>query len=147
MKNTSLVLLSLIFVLTACASSNMMASSALRNNEIKLSNYDYVAIYDSAAASFMELELEELFESHGLKVIGENTAAKYKAGKVLGVRYTEDSIRNGYGNPIGSSFTVSLEDYKTDKTLLTISGQQQYLDRSAAWQQVSQKLNEALTAY
>jgi hypothetical protein len=140
------LLLLLIFI-TGCSSSSMMASSALKNNEISLSNYKYVTIYDSKEASFMELELENLMESNGLKVIGKGDAKKYRKGTVLGTRYTEDHIRNGYGNPIGTTFTISLEDFSSDKTLLTVNAQQQYMGREAAWKEVSQKLDSALKMY
>ncbi len=133
--------------MTACASSDMMASSALKNNEIKLSNYQYAAIYDSPEVSFMELELENLMESNGLKVIGEAEAKQYPKGSVLGTRYMEDHIRNGYGNAIGTVFTISLEDFSTDKTLLTVNAKQQYMGRQEAWKQVSTKLDEALKLY
>ena len=144
-KNFSLLLI--LLFMTACSSSRMMVSSALKSNEINLSDYKYAVIYDSKKASFMELELESLIESNGFKVIGEREGKKYKKGIVVGTRYTEEHIRNGYGNIIGTLFTISLEDFASDKTLLTISAQQTYLNRSAAWKEVSQKLDSALKIY
>lgn len=143
----SLLLLVPLLLVSACASSNMMASSALRNGEINLSDYKYAAIYDSETASFMELELENLMEQNGLKVIGESSAKKYKKGSVLGVKYVEDQVKNGYGNAVGTTFTISLEDFTTDKTLLTINGQETYMGRDAAWKEVSKQLNSALSTH
>ena len=141
-KSFSLSLV-LLFV-TACASSSMMASSALKSNEINLSDYKYAVIYNSAKISFMELELESLMEAHGFKVIGKKDGKKYEKGMVIGTRYTEKNIKSIYGNTIGTTFTISLEDFTSKKTLLTINAEQTHLNRNAVWKQVSQKLSSAL---
>ena len=141
------VLVIAVLLLSGCASSSMMTSSALKSNEIRLSDYKFAVIYDSKGASFMELELEELMEANGLKVIGSADGKKYKKGVVIGTRYTEDTIQDIYGGITGTILTITLEDYISDKTLLTVRGQQSYLNRKVAWKQVSEKLQKAMDQY
>ena len=126
--------------IVGCSSSRIMLSSAIERGEVKLSSYKYVVVYDSAEASHMELELEQLLEHNGLRVIGEDDVQN--PSLTLGARYQEKAIYNGYGNMIKIELTVLLEDMDTDKTLLTASGNAG--SRNSAWKAVARKLNEAL---
>jgi hypothetical protein len=143
----AVVLTVALLSLSACVSSNMMASSALKSGEIRLSKYKYAVITQSRTASFIELELESLLESNGLEVIGSADGKKYGRGTVILARYAEEHQRDGYGSVVGTTITVTLEDMATDKTLLTVNGRQSYLRRDAAWKQVSEELAAALKSY
>jgi len=144
---TKLTIMLMFFLIFApgCTNSRLMQSSALDSGEIVLRNYKYVTIYDSLAASFIELELEDLFESVGFSVIGENDADKRSGSSILGVRYVEDLARNAYGNVISYNMTVLLEDYASDRTLLTATASST-ASRSSAWKAVKKELATALAA-
>ena len=120
-----------------------MKSSALESGEVRLADYESVVIYDSATALFIELELERLLEDQGLRVVGEKEAPELREGGVLAVRYMETPRLNAYGNRIGNTLTVLLEDFTTGRTLLTASGTATYASRDAAWQEVSHQLKLA----
>jgi hypothetical protein len=117
-----------------------MRSSALESGEVRLSQYEYVVIYEAEKASFIELQLEQLMEDQGFKVVGQNDAQTMSDAKILGTRYTEEPIVNGYGNRIGTILTVLLEDFVTDRTLLTARGQVRMGPPEEAWNKVSSQL-------
>ncbi len=103
--------------LTGCVTTNTMVSSSIDRNEIRLENYKNVFIYPSERASFVELELERLFDAVGLKVIGINECSNFPASSVLGTRYTEEPVLNGYGDRVGEELTIQLVDHSSGKTL------------------------------
>jgi len=146
MKNVALsvVVFMLSAALFSCTSSRMMQSSALEDGSLSLSDYEYVTIYDSETASFIELELETLFETLGLDVVGEKRASGLigQGHNVLAARYNDFVLRNGYGNPIGYELSVLLQDLATDRTLLTASAESSS-SRQAAWKAVQSELEEA----
>ena len=114
----------------------------LRLNSDRLNTLADVVRAGKQLLSFMELE--SLMEAHGFKVIGKKDGKKYEKGMVIGTRYTEKNIKSIYGNTIGTTFTISIEDFTSKKTLLTINAEQTHLNRNAVWKQVSQKLSSAL---
>ncbi len=67
---TSFAIVFLILFLVGCVTTNTMVSSSIDRKEIRLGDYKNVFIYPSEKASFVELELEILFDAVGLKVIG-----------------------------------------------------------------------------
>lgn len=130
----------------ACATSGtFMASNSLERGHIRLSNYRYVVIYDSESASFIELELEKLFESRGFVVVGERGITD--ATQTLGVRYQEYLPTNYYGQVINGRLTISLEDIASDKTLLTLSSGGSYVQRDSIWKKLAKELEAALAKF
>ena len=109
-----------------------------------LGDYKSVFIYPSEQASFVELELERLFDAVGLNVIGINESGKFPVSTVLGIRYTEKPVLNGYGSPVGEELTIQLVDYSTGKTLFTTRSRSDiFSSRKAAWKAVLTELENA----
>jgi hypothetical protein len=121
--------------------STLMISNAIERGEVNLDTFKYVVIYDSEKASFIELELEALFEHNGLRVIGETDVQNPSV--TLGARYKEAGAYNSYGQMVSVELTVLLENMADDKTLVTASGSSS--NRTSAWKAVSKKLNIALS--
>jgi|TARA_B100001971_G_C18034168_1_gene454135 hypothetical protein len=144
---TSLLLLALCLInmlfLIGCVTTDTMVSSSIDRNEIRLGDYKSVFVYQSEQASFIELELEQLFESAGLKVIGIKEANNFPESSVLGVRYTEKNIRTEI------ELTIQLIDYTTDKSLFTTRSSSGYgwtgmpkMARKKAWKEVLVELKK-----
>ncbi len=135
-KVSMIILLSLVGI--GCSSGRTMVDRG-----VDLSTYSVTTVYDSEAASFIELELEELFEEIGFRSVGENQIDRYAEGEVLAARYREIT------NPAGTAVTlrVLLEDGVTDKTLVTVEGFGSSFGflqtaREKAWRKVRQDLTE-----
>ena len=111
MSKITLFIPLLFALLVGCASK----SSSMVSSDFDREQHSYIAVYDSEDASFLELQLQQIFESLGYKVIGEKEASKYP-NQTLGVRY------NVSGSFYESKIVVTLEDMTTDKTLCTIQG-------------------------
>lgn len=138
------VIVVFMLFLVGCVTTNTMVSSSIDRNEIRLGDYKNVFIYPSEEASFVELELERLFDTVGLKVIGINEGSNFPESSVLGTRYTEKPVLNGYGNQIGTELTIQLVDYSSGKTLFTTRSSTDILSsRKAAWKSVSTELGNA----
>lgn len=141
---TSFAIVFLMLFFEGCVTTNTMVSSSIDRKEIRLGDYKNVFIYPSERASFVELELERLFDTVGLNVIGINEGSNFPASSVLGTRYTEKPVLNGYGNQIGTELTIQLVDYSSGKTLFTTRSRTDILSsRKAAWQSVSTELENA----
>lgn len=146
MKNLLMAVCLILFATALCGCgstrSKLMVSNAVERGEVQLGSFKYVVIYDSEKASFIELELEDLFEQNGLRVIGE---ADIKNPSItLGARYKESSFYNPSTGYTNIDLTVLLENMDDDKTLVTASGTSRKRDR--AWQEVSKELNKALAS-
>lgn len=137
LKLLAMVSISILFT-SSCATN----SKSMRADDFNPKNYNTVTIYDSAEASFIELELAQLFKSIGFKVIGELEVGNYEAGTVLGARYTLRSIGDS------SKLVILLEDTSTDKTMLTVEGSASGYTRgnneTYAWELVMEKLQRTL---
>jgi hypothetical protein len=140
--NHFIVIFVVVLFTASCASSRVQRSSAIEKGEIKLTNFKYAVIYDSETASFIELDLETLLEEANLKVIGEKEAPKYGKGKVLAARYKAFEMTNQYGGTLSSGLTLTLEDFATSKTLVTVQGKQAYGESSLAWKEIAKALRK-----
>ena len=141
---TSFAIVFLILFLVGCVTTNTMVSSSIDRKEIRLGDYKNIFIYPSEKASFMELELERLFDTVGLKVIGINEGSNFQVSSVLGTRYTEEPILNSYGDQIGTELTIQLIDYSSGKTLFTTrSTTDIFSSRKTAWKSISTELENA----
>ncbi|MBT6045306.1 MAG: hypothetical protein HOI47_34000 [Candidatus Scalindua sp.] len=130
----------LMLFLAGCVTTNTMVSSSVERNEIRLGAYKNIFIYPSEQASFVELELERVFDAVGLKVIGINEGGDFPISSVLGVRYTEKIILGGDGDEL----TIQLVDYTSGKTLFTTrSSTDIFSSRKAAWKSVLTELESA----
>lgn len=131
--------------LSGCTRSRVMESSLLRSGEIRIADYQTVAIADASGASFIELELESLFEEAGYRVVGDSEAQRLadRGQRVLTARFTENVAVNGFGQFLQGRLSVLLEDRATDRTLLTVSAEST-ASRRAAWNAVSKKLVQTL---
>ncbi len=140
---TSFAIVFLMLFFVGCVTTNTMVSSSIDRKEIRLGDYKNVFIYPSEKASFVELELERLFDTVGLKVIGINEGSNFLVSSVLGARYTEKPILNGYGNPVGVELTIQLVDYSSGKTLLTTRSSTRWSSRKTAWESILTELENA----
>ncbi len=133
-------------------------TSTLRNGSESLGDYEYAVVYDSETASFIELRVQRLMEDQGLTLIGEAEARKDQ--RVLAVRYSlERGIKRTPGVTAAGprwSLTLTLEDFLTDKTMVTCFGESMsegMASRSTrevqedCWNQVQQELEEVFKRY
>ena len=136
-----------LLILNGCKSPPINDSKIAFEPDMPLDGYLYVAIYDAEEASFIEQNLSSMFRGIGFKVIGENEAPAKPNGSVLGVRYTSVS-----GSTL-CTLTVLLEDYDTDRTIITAEGRGQDYDWVygrysgnciSAWNSVRKELLEGL---
>jgi hypothetical protein len=146
-KHFALLLVAMVALLCSVGCSAVNDSHAAIEPDISLDQYNAVAIYDAESASFIEQNLAGLFRSIGFKVVGEKEAPSMPSGTVLGVRYTEATSIDL------CSLTVLMEDFDTDRTVVTIRGRGQDFnlllgiytaDCDMAWKQVQEKLRAVM---
>lgn len=129
-----------IFIL-ALAAGCATPSRSMVSPDADLTRYTNVVIYKSDRASFIELQMAELFRGLGYGVVGsrEDNAIP----EALGVRYTTSERGRKY------VITVLLEDTSTSKTLVTAEGTGHDAlwdrpDEEAAWRAVESELRRIL---
>ena len=134
--------------LASSSDAKSMVSSDVGAGKVQLGSFSDVLIFDSASASFIELELAQLFEEQGFRVVGEKAVSQPQ--RTLGVRYTQEPLMSANGRFVrGMTLTILLEQFSTDKTLVTIRGSSRNGgdDKDAAWEEVRGKLLEVLDQY
>lgn len=132
-----------LLILLLCGCGNTRARSAVDADAL-LSAYDSAVIYPSEHASFVELELMQIFRGFGYRIVGVDEKDK---GAAIGVRYTFQAVPGRY------VVTLQLVDDKTSKTLATIEGNgssfnlwtgHQDPNREKATQQATEELRRVL---
>ena len=106
------ILLSVVVTFSGCGGSRARVDSKV-DRDAEVTSYRYVTFYDSTNPGFFELLLMDVFRDAGFKVIGLKDASEFPRGQVIAVQASERTTST-------CILTVALEDFHTDKALLTI---------------------------
>lgn len=98
----------LLMFLSSCGSGS---ARNIIDKDANLKQYTHVNIHQSEKASFIELELMEIFRKQGYKIVGSEEIVK---NKTMGVRYLFETDYEYY------EITCVFLDEKTQKTLASI---------------------------
>jgi len=123
-----------------------MMASDIKNNDIRLSDYQYGVIYKTKTVKPVAIKLENLLTQHGITVIGKKEAKNHKDQKILAFRFTESAVKDFANKKIGTSLNISIEDYNTAKALMVVTGTQKYQTPDAAWDKAAASLSATLKA-
>lgn len=106
----------LVMFLSSCGHGS---ARNLIDADANLKQYTHVHIHQSEKASFIELELMEIFRKQGYKIVGSEEVVKYKT---MGVRYLFEADYEYY------EITCVFLDETTQKTLASIEAKGERFD-------------------